>query len=198
MISILPPLLDFCQLAIEMRERGLQRRAAAFVGALHLVKDATSRELQPFAFLPCLDLVDIRTALAARGALILGILPIRLNRLAFESSCHGKNRVHAARPPANASSFDAANECDVSFRAHGESASKPFHDFWRYCVCRGTRLRGLPVLRPGCGLLDASLKFLALDRGSLGWCSRARHHPQDFQKAQTGSRESRETDGHPG
>lgn len=80
-----------------MRERGLQRRAPSFVGRLHLVKDAPPRQLQTFAFLTPLDFLHVRTALAARGALVLRILPVRLNCLAFESSCHGKIGVHVAR-----------------------------------------------------------------------------------------------------
>jgi len=97
MISTARRLLDLCELAIEMRKRCLQRCAAAFVGALHFVKNAPPRELQPLAFLARLDLVDIRTALAARGSLILGILPIRFNCLAFESSCHGKKSACTSR-----------------------------------------------------------------------------------------------------
>jgi len=90
--------LDLRELAVEMGERSLQRRAPSFVGRLHLMKDAPPRQLQSFAFLAPLDFMDIRTLpVAARGALVLGILPIRLNSLAFESSCHEKNRMHVAR-----------------------------------------------------------------------------------------------------
>src|SRR3954447_24434332 len=93
-------LLDFRELAIEVRERGLQRCASSFVRALHLVQDAPPRQLQTFALLAALDFMHVRTLpVAARGALVLGILPIRLNCLAFESSCHRKNR-RARRAPA--------------------------------------------------------------------------------------------------
>jgi len=87
------------QLIIQMRKRGLQRRASSFVRALHLVDDAAPRHFQPFAFLSAFDFVDVRTlAVAARSALLLSVLPVRLNGLAFESSCHGKNR-RARRAP---------------------------------------------------------------------------------------------------
>src|SRR3954447_11307258 len=83
-----------------MRERSLQRCVPSFVGALHLVKDAPPRQLQTFAFLTPLDFMHVRTLpAAARGPLLFGILPIRLNCLAFESSCHEKNR-RARRAPA--------------------------------------------------------------------------------------------------
>ena len=60
-----------------MRERRLQRCAPAFIGALHLVKDAPPRQLQSFPFLAPLDFMYVRTLpIAARGALVLGILPI--------------------------------------------------------------------------------------------------------------------------
>ena len=63
-----------------MRERCLQRCAPSFVGRLHLMKDAPPRQLQSFAFLAPLDFMNIRTLpVGARGALVLGILPIRLN-----------------------------------------------------------------------------------------------------------------------
>src|SRR5207302_11104613 len=82
------------------REPCQQRCVAPLVGALHLINDAPPRQLQTFPFLAPLDFMDIRTLpVAARGALVLGILPIRLNRLAFESSCHEKNR-RARRAPA--------------------------------------------------------------------------------------------------
>jgi hypothetical protein len=64
--------------------------AAAFVaGYLELVHDSSPRELQPLAFLAAFDLVDVEALPAASGrALVLFILPIRLNRFAFEASCH--------------------------------------------------------------------------------------------------------------
>jgi uncharacterized membrane protein YjjB (DUF3815 family) len=55
MISTASTLLDLRELAVEMRERRLQRWATAFVGAFHLVKDAPPRQLQTFAFLAALS-----------------------------------------------------------------------------------------------------------------------------------------------
>jgi hypothetical protein len=85
-------LLQLCQLAVEMRERSAQRFAAAVVrGRLDLAHDASARELEALTFLAALDLMNIDTlAASARLALILDILTMRLNGLAFESSCHSE------------------------------------------------------------------------------------------------------------
>src|SRR3954471_13265090 len=45
----------------------------------------------------------------ARCALVFGVLPVRLNGLAFESSCHRKNR-RARRAPREVLSADYADE----------------------------------------------------------------------------------------
>jgi hypothetical protein len=102
-------LSDSRKLAVEMGERGLQRRTAALVSRLHLVKDAAARQLQTFPFLTPLDFIDIGTPplAARRGALVFGILPVRFNCLAFESSCHRKIGVHVARlSPRNGAKLD--------------------------------------------------------------------------------------------
>jgi hypothetical protein len=61
-----------------MRECGLERLTPAFVGGgLELIHDASSRELQTFAFLAALDLMDVEAFPTPSGrSLVLGILPI--------------------------------------------------------------------------------------------------------------------------
>jgi hypothetical protein len=78
------------QLTIQMCQSGAQRIVSPIVrGCLQLVDDAAAGELQAFPFLTALDLVDVDVLpLAARRALLLGVLPVGLNCFAFESSCH--------------------------------------------------------------------------------------------------------------